>query len=650
MFLLGKDGIVLICQTRKVFFLISPKKITSVGTWNVRTLMATGAVTMLLHELNRFRWDVIGIAETHWLGVQESVVCGCKIISSGRTEGHSSGVGLLLSRDAQQSLMSYNPVNDRILSARFQLFDGCVTICQIYAPTAEAEENIIDEFYKDLQQEVSRIPKKDMIILMGDFNAKVGAGDQNTKNVLGMHGIGSRNERGDRLLDFCYANNLCITNTKFKQAKASRRWTWESPDQKTHNLIDYIIVSRKLMGSVRNSRSFPSADVGSDHQLVMANIRLKLKVKKQETRIKKVNIQNLKVDKIRIEFHERIEEKWEIIIQDPVVDVENVWVKIRDGIQEVSRQVLGYREGKKHEEWLSTRTLELMADRRKYKSKRKEDPDMAKHHNYLCRMVKESAKEDKEQFILKICDEVEDARTQNKTRAVYEGVRKIVGKHAPQVKSVKDEQGRILTDPAEVKLRWKNYFDKLYNDPNEVDEQFLENFPVANNIEDIPTIGLDEVEAAVKKLKHCKAAGVDNITVEEVQAATQGTGMMILHKLCQAIWEQEKLPSDWKRSVIIPIHKKKDKLDCSNYRGISLLCHSSKVFSSILLRRIKNRTEEILSEAQAGFRANRSTIDQIFVLRQLAEQYEEFGRELYVCYIDFKKRLIVSGGRAYGES
>ena len=61
------------------------------------------------------------------------------------------------------------------------------------------------------------------------------------------------------------------------------------------------------------------------------------------------------------------------------------------------------------------------------------------------------------------------------------------------------------------------------------------------------------------------------------------------------------------------------------------------MFPSILLRRIKNRTEEILSEAQAGFRANRSTIDQIFVLRQLAEQYEEFGRELYVCYIDFKK-------------
>ena len=103
----GRNGVDMLNEKR---FLISQKKIMLFGTWNVRTLMATGVVTMLLHESNRFRCDVIGIAETHWLDVPESVVCGCKIISSGRTEGHSSEVGLLLSRDAQQSLMSYNPV------------------------------------------------------------------------------------------------------------------------------------------------------------------------------------------------------------------------------------------------------------------------------------------------------------------------------------------------------------------------------------------------------------------------------------------------------------------------------------------------------------------------------------------------------------
>jgi Reverse transcriptase (RNA-dependent DNA polymerase) len=85
-----------------------------------------------------------------------------------------------------------------------------------------------------------------------------------------------------------------------------------------------------------------------------------------------------------------------------------------------------------------------------------------------------------------------------------------------------------------------------------------------------------------------------------------------MHNPWQLVWEHEETPSERKGSVIVPLHKKKDKLDCLNYRGISLLCHSGKVFSSIILRRIQKKNEEVLSEAQAGFRRNRSTIDQIF--------------------------------------
>ena len=148
---------------------------------------------------------------------------------------------------------------------------------------------------------------------------------------------------------------------------------------------------------------------------------------------------------------------------------------------------------------------------------------------------------------------------------------------------------------------------------------------------------MDEVEAAIKGMKKGKAPGMDNITIEEIEAATQGSGLKTLHQLLSTIWDKEEIPSDWKKSVITPIYKKKDKLDCNNYRGISLLCHGSKLFSSIILQRIKNRTEEILSEAQAGFRVGRSTVDQIFTLRQLAEKYAEFGRDIFVCYVDFRK-------------
>jgi len=102
--------------------------------------------------------------------------------------------------------------------------------------------------------------KTDQMIIMGDFSAKVGVGDD--QSIMGTHGMGERNEREDSLLDFCFANNLCITNTKFKQSKPNRKWTRESPDNNTHNIIDYILVNKRMMGSVRNSRALPSADCG----------------------------------------------------------------------------------------------------------------------------------------------------------------------------------------------------------------------------------------------------------------------------------------------------------------------------------------------------------------------------------------------------
>ena len=92
----------------------------------------------------------------------------------------------------------------------------------------------------------------------------------------------------------------------------------------------------------------------------------------------------------------------------------------------------------------------------------------------------------------------------------------------------------------------------------------------------------------------------------------------------------------WKKSIIIPLQKK-DTVNCDNYRGVSSLPHCEKVMASAILQRIRQRSEEILSEAQEGFRPGCSTIDQLFTLRRLTEMYIEYGKYLYVCYIDFQK-------------
>jgi sorting nexin-29 len=137
----------------------------------------------------------------------------------------------------------------------------------------------------------------------------------------------------------------------------------------------------------------------------------------------------------------------------------------------------------------------------------------------------------------------------------------------------------------------------------------------------------EEVEEALKEQKLNKAPG-DNIPAELLKA---------LHRIINKVWEEEKIPEDWRRSIICPIFKKGDKLTCSNYRGISLLSSSYKILSRIIKRRLDPYIEETIGEYQSGFRPNRSTIDNLFTLRQIREKCWEYNIYIYLCFIDFKQ-------------
>ena len=112
---------------------------------------------------------------------------------------------------------------------------------------------------------------------------------------------------------------------------------------------------------------------------------------------------------------------------------------------------------------------------------------------------------------------------------------------------------------------------------------------------------------------------------------------MEIHKLITSIWKKEKLPEERKESIIIPIHKKGDKTDCNNYRGISLLPTTYKILSNILLSRLIPYAKEIIGDHRCGFRRNRSTIDHIFCIRQILEKIREYSEEVHQLFIDFKK-------------
>jgi hypothetical protein len=125
--------------------------------------------------------------------------------------------------------------------------------------------------------------------------------------------------------------------------------------------------------------------------------------------------------------------------------------------------------------------------------------------------------------------------------------------------------------------------------------------------------------SCIGKLKSHKSPGIDQIPAELIKAG----GRIIrseIHNLIISIWYKEELPEEWKESVIVPIYKKGDKTDCSNYRGISHLSTTYKILSNILLSRLTPYAEEIIGDHLCGFRRNRSTTDYIFSIRPVLEQ------------------------------
>uniref|UniRef100_A0A2C9KHD4 Endonuclease/exonuclease/phosphatase domain-containing protein n=1 Tax=Biomphalaria glabrata TaxID=6526 RepID=A0A2C9KHD4_BIOGL len=171
----------------------------------------------------------------------------------------------------------------RLISRRLKASPFNITIIQAYAPTSTYDDEAVEEFYDHLQEVVNKVPKKDILVVQGDWNAKVGSDSYQTwKGTCGKYSNLSTNERGQRLLEFAKYNNLLLAIT-LGCHKKSRITTWHSPNGEHHNQIDYIMVQQRFKTSIHTAktRSFPGADIGSDHL-----VHLKKVTKQGPTRIK----------------------------------------------------------------------------------------------------------------------------------------------------------------------------------------------------------------------------------------------------------------------------------------------------------------------------------------------------------------------------
>ena len=224
-------------------------------------------------------------------------------------------------------------VNDRLMTMRLPLSCGqkFVTTVSAYAPTMTNPDETKDKFYKDLYTVIATVPNVDKLIILGDFNARVGCDSVSWEGVIGKHGVGNCNSNGLLLLQTCAEHGLLITNTVFNLPTHTRT-TWMHPHSKHWHFIDYIIVRMRDRQDVRVTNTMCGAECWTDHCLVVSKLKLCVQPKRrpQGAKVPKcLNISKLKVSNIIQSFADTLEERLDSTVLEGQ-DVETAWAALRE--------------------------------------------------------------------------------------------------------------------------------------------------------------------------------------------------------------------------------------------------------------------------------------------------------------------------------
>ena len=233
--------------------------------------------------------------------------------------------------------------------------------------------------------------------------------------------------------------------------------------------------------------------------------------------------------------------------------------------------------------------------------------------------------------------ELQDAADRHDMRAFYAGLKEVWGPSPRSGTNIKSRDGTVLQDSAAVMERWVDHFSSLLNMPGDIAETSLQRIkqePMAEWMSSAPTI--DATQKAIHAIKDHKAPGGDGIPAEILKHGGERITQE-LHNIISCAWKSKTIPQGWKDAQLVNIFKKGDKLDCRNYRRLSLLSIPGKVMARILLNRLTEHIEKFIPESQSGFRSGRSTMDMIFSLKQIQEKCVEQNRPLYATFIDFTK-------------
>ncbi|KAI5728841.1 hypothetical protein M8J77_021978 [Diaphorina citri] len=601
-----------------------------IATWNVRGLNVAGKLDNVLNEMKNLNLDICGISETFWSDSSDfchALPSGEKyrIIYSGG-EIRRRGVAVILEQKISNLVKSVHMISERIIAIKINSSPVNTLIVQCYAPTLDSSDEEKTKFYDDLRTSLEHKHFQDILVMMGDFNGKVG--DKRINNIVGPHGLGDINSSGQDLINFCSENDLFIANTWFEQ-KPSARHTWTSPDGNYKNQIDFVCVSNRFRNSVTNAKAKPGSDCGSDHNPVVINMRIKLKRLVKKTSSKKWDVVKTKIPDTKTLFSEDVSKRLETAFATHYnkVNIEDNWKTLKEVITSSATENIGTETTKTKKKWMTMEILNLMETRKIYKNSQK--PEDKTKYTQLKREIQKLCRQKKEEYLNSECAEAERLESIDSAK-FHKKVKEMMENHKKVTYSLNDANGNEIFDSEQMLKRWKEYCAELYNDER----------PRAPQIEvldsEIPQFTVEDIKKAISHLSNGKACGSDNIPAEFLKLSDQSS-LTLITDMINVMYKTGNILSDFLSSTFITLPKVNKAKNCSQFRTISLISHASKILLQLIKQRINGQIENSLSETQMGFRAGKGCRDALTVMRILLEKNINKDKDVFVAFIDYEK-------------
>ncbi|KAK3546573.1 hypothetical protein QTP70_029961, partial [Hemibagrus guttatus] len=597
------------------------------GTWRLPVCQGKGRE--LADMMERRKVDILCVQETRWKGSKaRSIGAGFKLFYYG-VDSKRNGVGVVLKEEFVRNVLEVKRVSDRVMSLKLEIEGVMLNVVSGYAPQVGCELEEKERFWSELDEVMESIPTGERVVIGADFNGHVGEGNTGDEEVMGKFGVKERNLEGQMVVDFAKRMDMAVVNTYF-QKREEHRVTYKSGGRRTQ--VDYILCRRGNLKEISDCKVVVGESVARQHRMVVCRMTLMVCKKKRSKIEKKTKWWKLKKEECCEEFRQKLRQALggQVVLPDD-------WETTAEVIRETGRKVLGVSSGRRKEDketwWWNEEVQDSI--QRKRLAKKKWDMDRTEENRQEYKELQRRVKREVSKAKQKAYDELYtrlDTREGEKDLYRLARQRDRDGKDVQQVRVIKDRDGRVLKSEESVQRRWKEYFEELMNEENEREKRV----EGVNSVEQkVDKIRKDEVRRALKRMKSGKAVGPDDIPVE-VWKCLGEAAVEFIASLFNRVLESERMPEEWRRSVLVPIFKNKgDVQSCSNYRGIKLMSHTMKVWERAVEARLRKVVE--ICEQQYGFMPRKSTTDAIFALRILMEKYRDGQRELHCVFVDLEK-------------